>query len=38
MYFVDKFDVRTMLHVFELNGKNPAFAKPKNSSNAKGFL
>jgi len=28
----------TMLRVFELNVKNPAFAKQKNSSNAKGFL
>jgi len=27
-----------MLPVFELNVKNPAFAKQKNSSNAKGFL
>jgi len=27
-----------MLRVFELNVKNPAFAKQKNSSNAKGFL
>jgi len=27
-----------MLRDFELNVKNPAFAKQKNSSNAKGFL
>jgi len=27
-----------MLHVVELNVKNPAFAKQKNSSNAKTFL
>ena len=33
-----RFDVGTMLRVFELNVKNPAFAKQKNSSNAKGFL
>jgi len=32
-----RFDVGTMLWVFELNVKNPAFAKQKNSSNAKGF-
>ena len=33
-----RFDVRTMLRVFELNVKNIAFAKQKNSSNEKGFL
>jgi len=27
-----------LCHVFELNGKNPAFAQQINSSNAKGFL
>ena len=32
------FHVGTMLRVFELNVKNPAFAKKENSSNAKGFL
>ena len=40
--FRHRFDVRinyhSMLRVFELNVKNPAFAKQKNSSNAKGFL
>ena len=36
--FWHRFDVGTMLHVFELNVKNPTFAKQKNSSNAKGFL
>jgi len=35
--FRHRFDVRTMLHVFELNVKNPAFAQQKNNSNAKGF-
>jgi len=34
----DRFDVGTMLRVFELNMKNPALAKQKNSSNANGFL
>ena len=33
-----RFDVGTMLRVFELNVKNPVFAKQKNSSNAKGFF
>jgi len=32
------FDVGTVLRVFELNVKNPAFAQLKNSSNSKGFL
>ena len=32
------FHVGTMLRVFELNVKNPAFGKKENSSNAKGFL
>jgi len=36
--FRHRFDVRTMLRVFELNLKNPAFAQQKNSSNVKGFL
>ena len=36
--FRHRFDVGTLLLVFELNMKNPAFAKQKNSSNAKGFL
>ena len=36
--FQHMFDVGTMLHAFELNVKNPAFAQQKNSSNAKGFL
>jgi len=36
--FRHRFDVGTMLRVFELNVKNPAFAKQKNSSNVKGFL
>ena len=36
--FPHRFDVGTMLHVFELNVKNPAFAKQKNISNSKGFL
>ena len=30
-------DVGTMLHVFELNVKNPIFAQQKNSSNGKVF-
>jgi len=30
-----RFDVGTMLRVFELNVKNHAFAKQKNSSNVK---
>ena len=34
----NRLDVGTMLRVFELNVKNPAFAKQKNSLNAKGFL
>jgi len=33
-----RFDVGIMLRVFELNVKNPAFAKQKNSSNAKGLI
>ena len=36
--FQHRFDVVTMLHVFELNVKNPAFAQQKNISNAKRFL
>ena len=36
--FRHRFDVGTMLRVFELNVKNPAFAQQKNSSNAKSFL
>jgi len=35
--FRHRFDVGTMLRVIELNVKNPAFAKQKNSSNAKEF-
>ena len=34
----NRLDVGTMLRVFELNVKNPAFAKQKNSLNAKSFL
>ena len=37
-WFNSFFGLWTMLRVFELNVKNPAFAKQKNSSNAKGFL
>jgi len=36
--FQHRFDVGTMLHVFGLNVKNPAFPQQKNSSNSKGFL
>ena len=36
--FRHRFDIRTMLRVFELNVKNAAFAPLKNISNAKGFL
>ena len=33
-----RFDVGTMLHVYQLNVKNPALAQHENSSNAKDFL
>ena len=36
--FRHRFHVGAMQRVLELNVKNPAFAKQKNSSNAKGFL
>jgi len=36
--FRQRLDVGTMLHIFELNVKNPTFAQQKNSSNVKGFL
>ena len=36
--FRHRFDVGTMLRVFELNVKNPAFAKQKNSSMRRVFF
>ena len=36
--FGHRFDVGTMLRVFELIVKNPAFAQQKNSSNARVFF
>jgi len=36
--FRHRFDVGTVLPVFELKVKNPAFAQQKNITNAKSFL
>jgi len=36
--FRHRFDVGTMLRVFGLNVKNPAFAEQRNNSNAKCFF
>ena len=36
--FRHRFDVRTMLHVFELNVTDPAFAQKKNITTEKRFL